>query len=179
MTILGRGDLTTDATEAALYLRVSSGAQEDGYSLDEQLKDGLAKAASLGWHVLPENVHRETYSGEDIFERPELTRLRQKIAMGDVQAVIYPEIDRFARDPAWVELVVREHWHFGAEVAFSRGNTDLTVNTPEAYLLRQVQGYGAQKELQQLTQRIRRGKAARLEAGRLTPCSLGPLYGYR
>jgi site-specific DNA recombinase len=158
---------------------VSTGPQEDGYSLDEQHKDGLAKAGLMGWNVRPENVHRETDSGVDIFGRPELTKIRRKVESGHVQAVIYPEVDRFARDPAWLELLVREHWHFGARVAFARGSDELASNTPEAYLLRQVQGYGAQNELQQLKQRIRRGKAARLDAGRLTPCSLGPLYGYR
>src|SRR5207302_1635592 len=86
----------------------------------------------LGWRVHDSNVFTETYTGEDLFERPALTRLHQAVARGDVQAVLFYEVDRFARDPIWIEMVTQECIHFGAQVAFVRGGDDLGQDTLKA-----------------------------------------------
>src|SRR5579859_44392 len=173
-------DLLVDGTlEAAIYPRVSGGAQEDGYSLDTQQAAMLAKARELGWRVRRANIFRETHTGEDLFERPVLTRLRQRVARGDIEAVLFYDVDRFARDPVWIEMVTQECFHFGAQVAFVRGGDDLSRDTPEARVLRMLKGYAAKTELGQIKERVARGHRARLDAGRLKPCSTGPLYGYR
>ena len=173
-------DTVVDGTrEAAIYPRVSGGAQEDGYSLDTQQAAMLARARELGWRVRRGNIFRETHTGEDLFERPVLTRLRQKVARGAVEAVLFYDVDRFARDPVWIEMVTQECFHFGAQVAFVRGGDDLSRDTPEARVLRMLKGYAAKTELGQIKERVTRGHRARLEAGRLKPCSTGPLYGYR
>jgi site-specific DNA recombinase len=165
--------------EAAIYPRVSGGAQEDGYSLDTQQAAMLARARELGWRVRRANIFRETHTGEDLFERPVLTRLRQSVARGDIEAVLFYDVDRFARDPVWIEMVTQECFHFGAQVAFVRGGDDLSRDTPEARVLRMLKGYAAKTELGQIKERVARGHRARLDAGRLKPCSTGPLYGYR
>src|SRR5947209_2893234 len=152
--------------EAAIYPRVSGGAQEDGYSLDTQQAAMLAKARELGWRVRRSNIFRETHTGEDLFERPVLTRLRQKIARGEVEAVLFYDVDRFARDPVWIEMVTQECFHFGVQVAFVRGGEDLSRDTPEARILRMLRGFAAQTELGQIRERIARGKRARLEGGK-------------
>lgn len=172
--ILVEGDL-----EAAIYPRVSSAAQEDGYSLESQQRAMLVKACELGWRVRRKHVFVETHTGEDLFERPRLTELRAMVARGDIQGIIFYDVDRFARDPVWIEMVTQEAFHFGAQVAFVRGGEDLSRDTPEARILRMLKGYAAKTELSQIKERTARGHRARLEAGRLRPSSLGPLYGYR
>jgi site-specific DNA recombinase len=164
--------------EAAIYPRVSSAAQEEGYSIESQQAAMLAKARELGWRIRRSNVFRETFTGEDLFERPQLTQLRASIARGDIQGVIFYDVDRFARDPVWIEMVTQECFHFGAQVAFVRGGDDLSLNTPEARVLRMLKGYAAKTEIDQIKERTSRGNRARLEAGRLRPSSAGPLYGY-
>jgi DNA invertase Pin-like site-specific DNA recombinase len=57
---------------AAVYCRVSSEAQEDGASLDEQERIGRDYAAQHGLAVV--EVYREVYDGEEI-ERPVLRQL--------------------------------------------------------------------------------------------------------
>jgi site-specific DNA recombinase len=179
-TLPPANDIIVDGgLEAAIYPRVSGGAQEDGYSLDTQQAAMLVKARELGWRVRRSNIFQETHTGEDLFERPVLTRLRQKVAQGDVEGVLFYDVDRFARDPVWIEMVTQECFHFGAQVAFVRGGDDLSRDTPEARVLRMLKGYAAKTELGQLKERVRRGHQARLEAGRLKPSSTGPLYGYR
>ena len=60
-----------------------------------------------------------------------------------------------------------------------RGGDDLSRDTPEVRVLRMPKGYAAKTELGQIKERVARGHRARLDAGRLKPCSTGPLYGYR
>lgn len=174
------GILVDGSLEAATYARVSSATQAEGYSLDTQVAGELQRAGELGWRVREVNVIRETHTGEELFERPELTRLRQKVARGEVRGVIFFDVDRFARDPVWIEMVVQECIHFGAEVAFVRGSDDLGHDTPEARIMRMLKGYAAQVELSQIKERTARGRRARVELqGYLRPSSRGPLYGYR
>src|SRR5438876_1097871 len=111
--------------EAAIYPRVSSAAQEAGYSLQTQEAAMLEKARELGWRVRRANVFREIFTGEALFERPKLTQLRAKVAQGELEGVLFYDVDRFARDPVWIEMVTQECFHFGAQVAFVRGGEDL------------------------------------------------------
>src|SRR5215813_1297868 len=142
--------MTSVPLEGAIYPRVSSVAQTDGFSLETQERGQLARAAELGWRILPEHIFRETHTGEELFERPQLTRLRRLIADGTIKGVIFFDVDRFARDPVWIEMVVQECMHFGAEVAFVRGSDDLGKDTPEARIMRMLKGYAAQVELSQI-----------------------------
>ena len=154
--------------------------QQDGHSLDTQVAVMLARAQELGWRIRREHVFRETFSGEEIFERPALTRLRGAVASGEVEGVTFYHPDRFARSPVWIELIFREMIHFRARVAFVQGGPGLGADTPDGYVLRSLKGYAAQTELNQHKERTARGKAARLGNGRcLVPCGRGPLYGCR
>ncbi len=181
MTNINEDELLVDGRiEAAIYPRVSTVAQEAGYSLQTQEAAMLDKARELGWRVRRSNIFREVFTGEALFERPVLTALRAKVAQGDLEGVLFYDVDRFARDPVWIEMVTQECFHFGVQVAFVRGGEDLSKDTPEARILRMLRGFAAQTELGQIRERIARGKRARLEGGkRLTPCSRGPLFGYR
>src|SRR6266498_820962 len=180
MTNINEDELLVDGRiEAAIYPRVSTVAQEAGYSLQTQEAAMLDKARELGWRVRRSNIFREVFTGEALFERPVLTALRAKVAQGDLEGVLFYDVDRFARDPVWIEMVTQECFHFGVQVAFVRGGEDLSKDTPEARILRMLRGYAAKTELGQIKERVARGHQARLDAGRLKPCSTGPLYGYR
>jgi len=64
---------------AAIYCRVSTEDQErEGTSLQSQKEACLKKAHELGYEVPEEFIFIEAYSGLTM-ERPELTRLRQRI----------------------------------------------------------------------------------------------------
>jgi len=64
---------------AAIYCRVSTEDQErEGTSLQSQKEACLKKAHELGYEAPEEFIFIETYSGLTM-ERPELTRLRQRI----------------------------------------------------------------------------------------------------
>ena len=62
---------------AAIYVRVSTGGQEDNYSPKTQEEACRAYCARHGYEVDEANVYREVFSGADLHARPELRRLRR------------------------------------------------------------------------------------------------------
>lgn len=171
--------LEGDGVFAAIYERVSDPRLEEGYSLNHQRLDGLLEAHTNGWRVRRGDVFRETASGEDIFERPLLTIIRERVRQRVVRAVVYPRDDRFARDPAWIELVIREHWHYEAEVRVVGAGDDFTDDTPLGYLLRAAKGFKAKQEVIDLRSRVSKSRHDRVHLyGRPNPSARGARYGY-
>jgi len=141
--------------------------------------DGLVEAHSNGWRVRRGDVFRETHSGEDIYERPLLSILRERARHGLVQAVVYPRDDRFARDAAWLELVIREHWHFQVEVRVVGSGDDFTDDSPLGYLMRAAKGYKSKQEVIDLRKRVGIARHDRVHLyGRPNPAARGARYGY-
>src|SRR5215217_7330476 len=59
---------------AAIYCRVSDKGAKDAYGMDSQERECRAYAAERGWEVA--DVYHEWHTGAELFERPELSRLR-------------------------------------------------------------------------------------------------------
>src|SRR5579883_2382341 len=80
---------------AAIYVRVSSRLQEDeGTSLETQEEYCRQYADEHGYRVLDAHVYREVHTGIELWERPQLTRLREAIRRRQFDAVIAYAIDR-------------------------------------------------------------------------------------
>ena len=84
-------------TTSAIYTRVSTREQADkGTSLDTQVEAGLTKAAELGWHVPPDLIIKEDWTGKDL-GRPGLLRLFDLATSRRVEGVIFHTPDRLYR----------------------------------------------------------------------------------
>ena len=71
------------ATRTAIYVRVSTtGQEEGGSSLSTQEAACRAFAAERGYLVLPAHVYSETFSGIELWDRPQLTQLRSQQPLG-------------------------------------------------------------------------------------------------
>jgi site-specific DNA recombinase len=156
----------------AIYVRVSSPAQEDGSSLDTQEAACRAYAAEHGYDVA--QVYREVYSGVELWDRPQLSALRDAIRQREVGVVVAYAIDRLARDPVHLGVLLSEADHAGVDVRFV---TEALDDSPEGQLIRFVRGYAAKVEHLKILERTQRGKRARVASGRLMPANV-PLYGY-
>jgi site-specific DNA recombinase len=160
----------------ALYVRVSSRNQaEEGSSLSTQEDAARAYAAAHLAPVAEEHVYRETFTGTELWERPELTRLRAAMARGEVGAVVAFAIDRLSRDPVHLGVILSEADHRGVDVHFVSETID---GTPEGQLVRFVRGYAAKIEHEKIRERTMRGRRARIASGKMMA---GPraLYGYQ
>ena len=121
---------------AGIYVRVSTGKQEEtGTSLDTQEAACRSYAIDHGYSIDEAHVYRETFSGVELWERPNLTRLREAIRHKDVDVVVVYAIDRLSRDPVHLGLILTEAERPGVAVEFVSEPID---NTPEGELIRFV-----------------------------------------
>src|SRR5580765_3364534 len=139
-----------EAPFGAVYPRVSSPGQEEGWSLLSQLKAELKRASEDGVSILPEHIYWEVHTAEELWERPALTRLRGDFKAHLFDIVYFYAVDRFAREPFYMDLVMDEARRAGVEVRFVMQHFD---DTAEGQLLRSVAGYVAKKELYAIKER--------------------------
>jgi site-specific DNA recombinase len=164
-----------NSKRAAIYVRVSTNSQEDGTSLETQEAAGRRHAAGRGYVVGPDGLYREVHTGTELWERPQLTALRDLIRRREIEVVVVYAIDRLARDPVHLGVVLTEAEHAGVAVEFV---TEPLDDSPEGQLIRFVRGYAAKVEHEKIKERSMRARQARADAGKILG---GPraLYGYR
>ena len=150
---------------AAIYKRVSDPKQATGYSLDTQENACREYAQAHGYQVLEAHVYTEMHTGVELWERPELTRLREAIRRHELDVLICHDIDRFGRDPAHQIIVLQEAQHYEVEVEFVLTPLD---NSPEGDLIRYVKGYAASVEWHSRQRRSTRGRVSIF--GLFEPC---------
>ncbi len=161
---------------AAIYCRVSSrGQEQEGTSLESQLDHCQQYAAGSDYTVDEAHVYREVHTGTELWERPQLTRLREVIRRREVRLVVAHAIDRLSRDPVHLGVVLSEADHAGVEVHFV---TETIDSTPEGQLIRFVRGYAGKVEHEKFRERAQRGKCSRVASGRPLP-GPRPLYGHQ
>ena len=164
---------TTQPRRAAVYCRVSSAGQEDNSSLATQEAACRAYAEERGWTVVA--VHREVHTGAELFERPELTRLREGMRRGDFDVLLVHALDRLSRKQTHQGLVLSEAEHAG--VAWHSATEDID-DSPQGQILRAVIGGMAEMERLKIAERTQRGKAARVASGKPN-VGAKPPYGLR
>ncbi len=158
----------------AIYARVSTGSQEqDGTSLDTQEASCRRYAAAEGYVV--SSVYREVHTGADLFERSQLSALREVVRRGEVDVVLAHALDRLTRNQAHLGVILSEAEYAGVAVELV---TERLEDTPEGRLLQSVRGFVAEVERLKITERTQRGIRARAESGKLLPGQKA-LYGYR
>jgi site-specific DNA recombinase len=161
---------------AAIYCRVSTvGQEEEGTSLGTQEEYCRKYAVEHGYQIDESQVYRDVYSGTELWERPQLTKLREAIRQKAITGVIAYAIDRLSRDPVHLGVILSEAEHHGVTVEFV---TEPLDNTPEGQLIRFVRGYAAKVEAEKIRERALRGKRARIQSGKIHNHGV-ELYGYR
>src|SRR3989440_2226905 len=161
--------------EVALYMRVSTSRQQQHQTIEQQLsrlRDDVATRPD--WSVADEHIYRDDgYSGATL-KRPGLDRLRDRAAMAAFECVLMTAPNRFARNYVHQMLLVDELTQRGCRVEFvERPMSD----DPHDQLLLQIRSAVAEYERTLITERMRRGRQAKLRGGQLLPWTRAP-YGY-
>jgi site-specific DNA recombinase len=160
-------------TRCAVYCRVSSAGQEDNSSLGTQEERCRAYADERDWAVV--QVYREVHTGVELFERPQLTLLREVMRRGEFDVLLVYALDRLSRKQTHQGLVLSEAEHAG--VRWDSVTEDID-DSPQGQILRAVIGGMAEMERLKIAERTTRGKMARIQSGKLLPGGKAP-YGYR
>lgn len=156
---------------AFAYRRVSTSAQSEKYSLETQLEGIRAYCRERDIEIV--EVFTEVHTGVELWERPALTQMRERVRNREADYVVVYTIDRLARDPVHLGVVLGEARHHGVEVLFVRDEVD---DSPEGQLISFVRGFAAKIEHAQTRERTMRAKKAMHEKGLYIHST--PPYGY-
>jgi site-specific DNA recombinase len=157
---------------AVVYCRVSTAGQEDNSSLETQEQRCRAHATERGWEVI--NHFREVHTGSELFERPQLSRLRETLRANEADIVLAYALDRVSRNQAHLGFLLSEWDHLGVRLELV---TEAFDETPEGRLLQSVRGFVAEMERLKIRERAQRGVRARVDSGKPIPGRKAP-FGY-
>lgn len=115
----------------------------------------------------------EGYSGASL-SRPGLDALRDRAAWAEFDVVVLTAPDRLARNYVHQVLLIEELQGRGVRVEFVERPMS---EDPHDQLLLQIRGAVAEYERTLITERMRRGRLAKVKAGQLLPWSKPP-FGY-
>jgi site-specific DNA recombinase len=160
----------------ALYVRVSTERQQQAQTIEQQVKRLQEYAAGQdGWEVRAEHVFRDDGHSGAKLNRPGLDALRDQAARAAFDCVLVTAPDRLARNYVHQMVLLEELERVGCRVIFiDRPLSD----DPHEQLVVQIRGAVAEYERTLIADRMRRGRQAKLQSGRLLPWTRPP-YGYR
>ena len=81
-----------------------------------------AYAEAHGYATCDEYIYVEMHSGEELYERPELSRLRDDAKRRPFGLVLAYSVDRLARQSAYVQIVLEELERLGIGLQFATEN---------------------------------------------------------
>jgi site-specific DNA recombinase len=113
------------------------------------------------------------YSGAKL-NRPGLDRLKEHVAKAEFEMILITAPDRLARNYVHQMLLIEEFQNMGCHVQFLERPMN---QDPHDQLLLQIRGAVAEYERSLITERMRRGRRAKLRSGLLLPWTVTP-YGY-
>ena len=160
----------------ALYVRVSSKEQVDGYSIGEQI-DRLKKyCEAMGWTIY--KIYTDPgYSGGNT-ERPGLQDMMRDVVAGRIDKVVVYKLDRLSRSQLDT-LYLIEKVFLAHNTDFVSMSENFDTSTPFGRAMIGILAVFAQLEREQIKERMGMGKEARAKDGKWHGGSTQPIgYDY-
>lgn len=161
--------------KAALYVRVSTMEQIDGYSIGEQ-KDKLLHYASAQGYAVVDTYSDEGFSGKDLL-RPNMERMLNDIQHGKINTVLVYKLDRLSRHVKDVLELVETFDKCNVTLYSLSENFDLASPFGRAAL--KMMATFAELERETIVERMEMGKIARAKEGKYTCPGTRCPFGYR
>ena len=159
---------------AALYIRVSSEEQVEGFSIDAQREALLEYCQCKKIEVF--KIYMDAgLSGKSIEGRPALKELLEDATQGNFQTVICLRLNRLSRNLPDLLYVVELFEKYG--VGLHSLTEQFQTETPVGKFVLQMMGATAQLEREQISQNVRLGMQERSKQGRWN--SGNQVLGYR
>jgi site-specific DNA recombinase len=154
----------TRAIRAALYERVSSEEQVEGYSLDAQDRAGRHYCDAHGWDIV--NVYRDegrSARTDDLARRPAFQHMLADAEAGLLDVVVVHKLDRFARNLR-VTLETLDRLE-RSNVSFVSISEQMDFTTPIGKVILSTLAAFAQYYSDNLSAETKKGKAERKAQG--------------
>jgi site-specific DNA recombinase len=158
----------------AIYVRVSSRGQEDNESIPSQIAACVELAHDLGYTQQQIDVFEEVHTGEELWERDEMSRLRKLIEHRVYEGLVVYCVDRLSRKVTHQMIIEEECRHNDCPIHYVQGGPS---NTREGRLVRQVEGIVAEMEHEKIVERTNRGRREKIKAGKIVGNGEPP-FGY-
>jgi site-specific DNA recombinase len=158
---------------AAIYVRISGQSDDRRYSLETQAEACLAKAHELGYESDQGDVFEDRWTGTELC-RPELTRMRDQVRLGQYQAIVFYSPDRLSRNQAHVYILLDECERHGVIL---EGISDSIDSSPMGKLILSIKAFVAEIEREKIRDRCERGKNRKLSEGKILG-SGSPRFGF-
>jgi DNA invertase Pin-like site-specific DNA recombinase len=160
---------------AIIYCRVSTEDQKDkGLSLLSQAQACLAFVEQQQWEVA--SVIEEDASGYLLDERPRFSEARASVRRGDADILLCYTADRMSRHQTHSLIIFDSIAEAGAELWFVRHGP--IEDSPMGRAMLSLYATGAAMERENIIERTRRGKRARLLQGKVGNSGIDQ-YGWR
>ena len=161
-------------THAIIYDRASTKMQQDNWSRENAKEVGIRIAEQNGftWEYV-----KEIGSGTTLTGRPKMMSILDRVAAGEVQAIIVQDLDRLARpvERATFETIRNIFIEYGILVYTHTGVFDFTDDDSD--FVADINMAVAKKERQRIIKRIKRSIKTKSEAGQYIGGK--PPLGYR
>jgi site-specific DNA recombinase len=158
--------------KAGIIARVSTGAQLDNTSPEEQLNRCRAYCLSKGYEIVDEKV--ESISGAFIFARSGFNDLLSLAGEGKLSVIVADKPDRLGRGDAIAKLELLAQMS-GAHIEFATPGFD--TSTAEGMVLKFAQEFASGIERSNIGRRTKEGKEAYARQGRVIATRYRT-YGY-
>ena len=160
----------------ALYVRVSSQEQVEGYSIGEQSERLTKYAEAMGWEI--HKIYIDPgYSGGNM-DRPGLNEMIKDIKAGKIDTVVVYKLDRLSRSQ-FDTLFLIEKVFLANNTDFVSMTENFNTNSPLGRAMIGFLAVFAQLEKDKINERTLMGKEARAKEGKWGGGSSEPIgYNY-
>ena len=161
------------APRVVIYCRVSDPGATDDYGMDAQERECRTCADAQGWDVV--GVYREWHTGAELFERDELTRVREAMRRREFDVLLVDRLDRISRDGDHRGFIRTECRYAGVALVSTIPHEN-TGSDPVGRVVQAVHDYKAEEDRKTIVRNMTRGKREKAEQGK--PIGQGkPSYG--
>ena len=162
--------------KVALYPRVSSVEQAEGYSIGEQIERLTKYCEAMGWEIY--KIYTDPgYSGGNL-DRPGLQKMLKDIRAGKVGKVVVYKLDRLSRSQKDTMMLIEDEF-LSNGVDFVSISENFDTTTPYGRAMIGLLAVFAQLERENIKERTMIGKEARAKDGKWHGGSTVPVgYDY-
>lgn len=164
--------------KAAIYIRVSSDMQIDGYSLETQEEACKRVAERERWQVV--TVYRDEGKSAKTVQRPAFQQMLSDAEMGMFDAILVHKLDRFSRSVTDMLLTMRDLER--RKVAVKSATEDFDFTTPIGRVLLTLLAAFAEWYLANLSAEVKRNRKTAAMGGNWgsrLPFGYSPLGGWK
>lgn len=153
---------THGRVRVAIYVRVSTDIQVDGYSIDEQLERLRKYCDAHGWVIYKEYID-PGFSGSNI-DRPAMIKLLKDVREKKFDTVLVYKLDRLSRSQKDTLYLIEEEF-LPNGVDFISMSENFDTSTPFGKAMIGILSVFAQLEREQIKERLAMGHIGRAKSG--------------